>query len=856
MTPVQKIVDLVNKQVNPTWWRHTVRLGLNGCSFDENDHELLYKIALMEVGLIEKDELFESYNAAVSSVGFEVEDSSVSLASLGPVSNVSALTDGQEITFKPTGMTIIYGDNGAGKSSYTKILKNACLTRGDIPNIKGNVFKGNTSVSSAMLSVCINGELQEPMTWVNKSEPDPSLKSIRVFDMQSAFHYIAKEGVIEYRPAGLHLLDALTKACTYIAKKVTADSGKLKAIALPELNSTTHSAKFISTLNAYTTDDQLDKNCISTDELAELLRIRDELHTYKSKTPEQLKKEISDCRKRIEPLQKSIQSMVALLNDEALQNAKELFEDYAVKAKAAEILMKSGQNNYPLKNIGSDMWKSMWDAAEAYISTENPDQEFPTKQGESCPLCLQTVDNQTAERLLNFRSYMKNKTQKLADCAKQLWQEKISPIANITINLDVFEPVLDELEYLQNGCKQNIISLVKNLENRKKNIKSEVPNFEREPLDLTMPGWINDRVNNLLADELAVTDDESLALKILQLTERINELEARKLILDNKLNYLTEVARLKKLMQVNAILDKTATQQITRLSSQINQETVIGELEKAFISELQHLGFKHFQVEAKTRGSLGSQLFKIRLENATTENILDIASEGEQKCLALASFLAEIHADNRRSAVIFDDPVNSMDHKWRRKFARRLAQESNVRQVVVFTHDLPFLKMLEESSNGDATVKALTRRGQEAGFVLERPPWDALKTASRIGLLTQEVVRLKKIAGESDEAYLQAAKSFYGKKRETWERLIEEWLIKGVVERFSRNVQTQNTRYLIDIEQSDVDLITNAMSKCSSHFEGHDNADELGVDIPDVDEVDKDLQELANYFTSLKKRRQ
>ncbi|MGZ8261473.1 MAG: hypothetical protein ACXWTU_00755, partial [Methylotenera sp.] len=217
---------------------------------------------------------------------------------------------------------------------------------------------------------------------------------------------------------------------------------------------------------------------------------------------------------------------------------------------------------------------------------------------------------------------------------------------------------------------------------------------------------------------------------------------------------------------------------------------------------------------------------------------------------------AEIHADNRRSAVIFDDPVNSMDHKWRRKFARRLAQESNVRQVVVFTHDLPFLKMLEESSNGDATVKALTRRGQEAGFVLERPPWDALKTASRIGLLTQEVVRLKKIAGESDEAYLQAAKSFYGKKRETWERLIEEWLIKGVVERFSRNVQTQNTRYLIDIEQSDVDLITNAMSKCSSHFEGHDNADELGVDIPDVDEVDKDLQELANYFTSLKKRRQ
>ncbi len=37
--------------------------------------------------------------------------------------NVNALMDGEVLTLAPVGLTIVYGDNGAGKSGYARVLK-------------------------------------------------------------------------------------------------------------------------------------------------------------------------------------------------------------------------------------------------------------------------------------------------------------------------------------------------------------------------------------------------------------------------------------------------------------------------------------------------------------------------------------------------------------------------------------------------------------------------------------------------------------------------------------------------------------------------------------------------------------
>ncbi len=53
----------------------------------------------------------------------------VSLGALHSLSNINALAPGERLTFGKSGLTVIYGDNGAGKSGYARVLKQLCRAR-------------------------------------------------------------------------------------------------------------------------------------------------------------------------------------------------------------------------------------------------------------------------------------------------------------------------------------------------------------------------------------------------------------------------------------------------------------------------------------------------------------------------------------------------------------------------------------------------------------------------------------------------------------------------------------------------------------------------------------------------------
>ena len=67
----------------------------------------------------------------------------------------------------------------------------------------------------------------------------------------------------------------------------------------------------------------------------------------------------------------------------------------------------------------------------------------------------------------------------------------------------------------------------------------------------------------------------------------------------------------------------------------------------------------------------------------------DVLSEGEQKVIALADFLAEASL-KPPAPVIFDDPINSLDYKRMAEVVDRIAALSDTRQVIVFTHNIWF----------------------------------------------------------------------------------------------------------------------------------------------------------------------
>jgi len=116
-------------------------------------------------------------------------------------------------------------------------------------------------------------------------------------------------------------------------------------------------------------------------------------------------------------------------------------------------------------------------------------------------------------------------------------------------------------------------------------------------------------------------------------------------------------------------------------------------------AESEELGGKRkfFEVELKELGGADGVFYhKLVFTRAPGVDLPKVVSEGEQRCLSIAAFFAELSTADELSGIVFDDPVSSLDYQWRQGVARRLVQEAKTRQVIVFTHDVVFLLLLKQ----------------------------------------------------------------------------------------------------------------------------------------------------------------
>lgn len=233
-----------------------------------------------------------------------------------------------------------------------------------------------------------------------------------------------------------------------------------------------------------------------------------------------------------------------------------------------------------------------------------------------------------------------------------------------------------------------------------------------------------------------------------------------------------------------------------------------------------------------------------------------ILSEGEQRAIAIASFLAEIRLGKGRGGIVLDDPVSSLDHRRRWEVAERLAIESLTRQVIVFTHDIYFLCILEQKVEefGAALTKNYIRRtAQGYGVHSQELPFDVVGTKDRLARLRQALVDVRRAQKDgNDDEHRRLTAASYGRLRLAWERCIEEVLLNGAVQRFGEGVSTQRLKSVVvtDEDYREIDI---GMSKCSK-FE-HDAATTVGrLPTPEPDELEQDIERLATWRAALEKR--
>lgn len=334
-----------------------------------------------------------------------------------------------------------------------------------------------------------------------------------------------------------------------------------------------------------------------------------------------------------------------------------------------------------------------------------------------------------------------------------------------------------------------------------------------------------------------------------------DELSARIRLGKVKEAVLLAIENLDRKAKLTMCLSALKTNPISLKASELTQKVVSTELSTALNAEFKSLGVGNLQVQLKSRADKGKAYHKLKLDLPQLKTPADILSEGEQRAIALASFLAEISMSRSTGGVVFDDPVSSLDHKRRERVARRLAQEAAKRQVIILTHDLYFLSLLvEEAQKAGVPLKtqSVTRRPEGFGIADPDLPFEGMNTKARVGYLRNKQPQIKKLYQSGDELeHRKQTADAYRQLRIAWERAIEEVLFCSVVLRFRKGIEANRLSGVV-VEDSDYATVERWMSKCSNY--AHDEALLGGVEVPDPEELLADINALEEWRAGAQKR--
>ena len=209
--PRASLVQWANE--NDEWIRRIVRQVLSSdgeMTLDERN--LTYQLLLEEKGF--KERILPPEPPTVVATQASRQSEPLYLTRISHVKGVNALVEDAQIEFAP-GLTLLFGENGTGKTGYARILKCVAGSR-SADEILADVFQSD---SSAMPNAEIDyriGEAESSYHWAGEQAQFP-FTSISVFDSPSVHFHTDDNLDFTYRPASLVLFDRVTQEVRHIA---------------------------------------------------------------------------------------------------------------------------------------------------------------------------------------------------------------------------------------------------------------------------------------------------------------------------------------------------------------------------------------------------------------------------------------------------------------------------------------------------------------------------------------------------------------------------------------------------------------------------------------------------------------
>jgi DNA repair ATPase RecN len=849
----------------PTWQRDALRrLVVNGELSDDDIRELT-EVCKGDHGLIEKVEIKPLAKEHVPERDGAV--AAVSLDSIFHHKGVNALAEDQTLKFAP-GLTIVYGDNGAGKTGYIRILKQACRARGQ-EEILGNVVSGVAPPKPVVNIKYKVGDETAVREWVG-GDADEFISRVSVFDTQCAAVYLNERTDVAFLPFGLDLFDKLVKACRAVRSRLESEQRALNTNALApivaQIPPGTAAAKLVGNITSLTRPEAVRAvTRLSTEEEARLAFMEKSLQDLQANDPNKLVAQLNIRAGRVRALGEHLRALENSLSDAELAAVFNVRTDGRRKSEEAKRLREATFPQSLLPGTGGEQWKAMWESSRHFSEQQAYlEKAFPvTENGSKCVLCQQDLDHAAAHRLRQFEEFITSTTERELRQIRDEFARRRNAFTSLKTTTDAIEETIKEL-LLEHASKAEIISsAIAQSEKRRATIVAALTEDNDLPQDCAALASASGEVQSIAVEidarikslrESANTEARK------KMADEAQELRARVALGKHEQTILDEIENKKKIAAYGQCIDETKPTAITAKSSQVTKAVVSVRLKESFKNELKNLEFNHVEVELKeVGGAEGVFYHKLILTRNPGVEVPKIVSEGEQRCISIAAFFAELSTADDPSAIVFDDPVSSLDFEWRINVAKRLIEESKHRQVIVFTHDVVFLlalKQYAEESSIEPLDQHVRRQSKGAGVCADELPWVAMPVKGKIGFLKNRYQAAEKLSRDGNQdAYEYEAKYLYGMLRETWERALEEVLLGGVVERYRPSVQTQKLAPLSDITDADCKTVETAMTKCSTWLPGHDKAPAARAPVPGAVELKKDIDALETWVKSIRDRR-
>lgn len=771
---------------------------------------------------------------------------------------VNALISWENIPFSYS-CTIIYGLNWQWKSGYFRIL-NELAGGCEICEIKWNIYNDQQDPLNVSIEYTLNWEAKtydytdKNLRWISP------FNNIKVFDHNYMKHFLNdREIQWNIEPLWLHLFGKTTKVIEEYEQKIwkLIQEKKGQISPIDTIKNIIHNSGLKIMLDKTDiTDEDIQRientQGLTPKETESLKELREKLIKLNQSNKDDSLELAKNKKWALEKFKTEIESL-SKINDyiEKVQNLLQKYSDASImrdkKKQELTVLQKIPWNE-------TKEWQSFIEAGHKYWEKAKEHEHDTQKK---CIYCQQELLKDSLEIITAYSNYLSDTSQTEVEVIKLNLNTTKQEIEQTIIDCDV-------PDFLIQKEKDTIKTLKETAENLKNKLIASIENNKLEE-------WLNiieiSSLSDVLTKEITQYDKniEDFAKNkveneksIKDIEEQINNLEDQNTIHTNK-EPIKRFFSLNKTLKILEELKFTSFKTtISRKSSEATEKLITQNLIDKFNEILPKIRNDLGHIELRKANTVGGIPHTKLCIKDRPENIDAILSEWEKKAVCLALFFAEIISEWNNIPIIFDDPVTNLDHFIKDWFSKLIWEMSSTNQIIVFTHDIIFAKMIHSAlGENDSLCCHYIEKISSWSWKVHKNTTpkmgdseSAFKTACESIESIQDWDNLKEKQKKISFAFNEL--------RKATEYLIEEKLFAKSITRFDDHIKVQN---LLEISFNDtiIDRIVNLHGKISEKWDMHWKSDTVlqnSQRSTDFEEYKKEFNEIKEELKeALKNKR-